>query len=119
MAGTAAAALKTDAATTKLCAELAKLEAKTADDDARKKEIKKDLLGRHAENFQVTIAGLGVVKLSAKRPKECTGTAPEIVVEAFLGLPEKRRDLLVEQGVVKIAEQWKGAYYGSVSVELF
>lgn len=109
----------TDAATEKLCTELAKIEAKAAPLDIRRKEIKTELLAKHAENFKVTLPGLGVVKLSAKKDKRCTGTAPELVVESFLRLTDKQRERMQEQGIVKIAEQWSGAYYGSVTVELF
>ena len=109
-----------DAKTTKLCKELAQLEAKTLPHDVRKREIKKELLAGHAENFQVTLPGLGVVKLSAKKDKRCTGTTFELVVDKFLSLTEKQRERLVEeQGIVKPAEVWTGAYYGSVGVELF
>lgn len=108
-----------DSATTKLCTELAKLEAKTAPDDARKKEIKKKLLAEHPENFQVTLPDLGVVKLSAKRDKACKGTGYEVVVDKFLALTEKQRERELERGVIKPVELWSGAYYGSVTVELF
>lgn len=118
MAGTATAS-KIDTATTRLCGELARIEAKSAADDARAKEIKKELLGKHGENFQVTIPGVGVVKLSAKRDKECTGKSYELDVSAFLQASQKDQDRLTEKGYVREVEVWKGAYYGSVSVDLF
>lgn len=105
-----------------LCTELLKLTRKTEADDARKKEIKTELLrvaGESGENMKIIIEKLGLVKVSAPRPKECTGVAPEVVVEVFLALPEREQDRLKERGIVKIAEQWKNAYYGSVTPELF
>jgi hypothetical protein len=103
-----------------LCEELAKLRRKHADAFAREKEIKKLLIEDAGdENFQVAVRGVGVVKVSAAKPKHCKGTAPEIVVDAFLKLPQAQQDKLTEKGVVIIAEQWSGAYYGSVTVDLF
>jgi hypothetical protein len=57
--------------------------------------------------------------VSAPKTKRCIGTAPEIVVEAFLKLPERERKRLLERGIVIEAEQWKAPYYGSVTAELF
>jgi len=108
--------------TAALCTELLKLAKKTEAEDARKREIKSELLkaaGEAGENLKIVIDRLGVVKVSAPKPKECTGTAPEIVVEAFLRLPPGDRKSLMAQGLVKEVEQWKGAYYGSVTPELF
>jgi hypothetical protein len=102
-----------------LCEELAKLHKKHAAAFAREKEIKKTLTTSATENFQETIPGVGVVKVSSPRPKECTGIAPEIVVDVFLARPERERDKLIERGIVRMVEQWKGAYYGAVTVELF
>jgi len=103
-----------------LAEELVKLKSKHADVYAREKEIKKALIAdADGENFQETIKGIGVVNVSAAKDKRCKGTAPEIVVDAFLRLPKAQQDRLTEKGVVIIAEQWSGAYYGSVSVELF
>jgi hypothetical protein len=73
----------------------------------------------HGENFQLVVDKLGRIKVSAPKDKVCKGTAPEIIVEAFLALPERERDKLIEKGIVRIAEQWTGAYYGAVTVELF
>jgi hypothetical protein len=71
------------------------------------------------ENFKETFPGLGVVKVSAPKEARCKGTAPEVVVEAFLKLTDKEQDKLTERGIVKIAEQWTNPYYGSVTVDLF
>jgi hypothetical protein len=43
----------------------------------------------------------------------------EIVVDVFLIRPEKERKRLIERGIVRMVEQWKDAYYGPVTVELF
>jgi hypothetical protein len=103
-----------------LCRELLNIRKKHAEAFAREDEIKSELKTGAAENFQVKIDyKLGVVKVSAPKPKRCIGTAPEIVVETFLKLPENQRKSLVERGIVIEAEQWKSAYYGSVTPELF
>jgi hypothetical protein len=105
-----------------LAEELVRLRADHAAVYAREKELKAALTkaaGEAGENFQERFEGLGVVKVSAPKEARCKGTAPEVVVEAFLALPEKRRDKLVEDGIIKIAEQWTNPYYGSVTVDLF
>jgi hypothetical protein len=104
----------------KLAEELLDLRKKHEAAFAREKEIKKLLIAdANGENFQVTIKGLGVVKVSAAKDKRCTGQAPELVIDAFLAMPQAQRDRLKDKGVVKIVEQWTGAYYGSVTPELF
>jgi hypothetical protein len=105
-----------------LAEELVKLKRKHVAVFAREKAIKKALTkdaGEGGENFQEHFPGIGVVKVSAPKEKRCTGTAPEIVVETFLALPEARREKLEKDGIVKIAEQWTNPYYGSVTVDLF
>lgn len=86
--------------------------------DDLKAQLKK-MAGDLGENFKEEFPGLGAVKVSAPKDKRCKGTAPEIVVEAFLGLPERRREKLLADGIVVVAEQWTSPYYGSVSVDLF
>jgi len=102
-----------------LCRELLTLRRKHAEAFARETEIKAALKTGAAENFQISIPGLGVVKVSAPKPKSCTGVSPEIVVDAFLRLDDRERKKLIKLGLVIEAEQWKGAYYGSVTAELF
>jgi hypothetical protein len=70
-----------------LCKELAMLHRKHAAAFASEKEIKKALTSAATENFQETVPGVGVIKVSAPKAKECTGIAPEIVVDVFLGRP--------------------------------
>ena len=103
-----------------LCRELLGFERKLFDDLARMSEIKSLLKAdAEGENFQVRIAGLGLVKVSAPRGKSCTGTAPMIVVDKFLELPKSERNDLIKRGIVAEEQQWKNAYYGSVTAELF
>ncbi len=59
------------------------------------------------------------MKVSAPKEARCTGTAPELDVETFLGMTELQRSKLTDKGLVKITEKWTGKYYGSVTVELF
>ena len=104
----------------KLAEELLKLEAKHACDFARVREIKKLLIAdANGENFQVTVKGLGIVKVSAAKEKRCTGQAPELVVEKFYALPKAEQASLTKKGLVALVEQWKDAYYGAVKPELF
>jgi hypothetical protein len=105
----------------KLAAELIALRKKYEPFEARDKEIctlLKQLAGSSG-NFEVVVKGEGRIKVSAPKDKAMKGTAPEIVVEAFMALPQRRRDALIEQGVVKVFPQYSGAYYGAVTVELF
>jgi hypothetical protein len=113
-------AKKTD--TEALCRELLTIRRKHADVFDREKEVKSQLTaaaGEKGENLKITIEDLGIVKVSAPKEKRRTGTAPEIVVEAFLRLPERERKDLMKRGLVAEVEQWKSAYYGSVTAELF
>lgn len=103
-----------------LCRELLGFESKLVSDFARIAEIKSQLKAdAGGENFQIRVPGLGVVKVSAPRDKTCTGVAPEIVIDKFLALPAAERKDLIKRGIVVEAEQWKNAYYGSVTAELF
>jgi hypothetical protein len=103
-----------------LCEELLKLRSKHADVYAREKEIKALLIAdADGENFKEVVDKLGTVKVSAPKEARLTGTAPELVVESFLGMTETQQAKLIEKGVVKIAEIYTGKYYGSVTAELF
>jgi hypothetical protein len=104
---------------TALCRELLNLHKKHEGDFARIKEIKSELLANASENDKISIKDLGVVKISAPKPKECTGIAPELKIDAFLKLEPRERKDLIKQGLVVEAEQWKNAYYGAVTPELF
>lgn len=102
-----------------LCDELLRLAKEHEADFARIKEIKSELLAGATENAKITVNGLGVVKISAPKPKECTGVAPELKVHAFLALEARERKDLIRRGLVAEVEQWKGAYYGAVTPEIF
>jgi hypothetical protein len=105
-----------------LARELAKLRAEHATVFARDAELKSlliEIAKSKGENFKEVATGLGTVNVSAPKEARCKGTAPELVIEAFLAAPERTRDNLIERGIVKIVEQWTGAYYGAVTVKLF
>lgn len=103
-----------------LCRELLSIEKKHTKDFARMDEIK-SLLKADADgvNFKITLAGLGEVNVSAPKPERLDGTKQELKLETFLALPQKRRELLEEQGIVSTVEVWKKAYYGSVTTKVF
>jgi hypothetical protein len=44
---------------------------------------------------------------------------PVLDAEQFLGLSERRRETLLDGGLVKMEEQRSGTFYGSVTVEVF
>jgi len=105
---------------TALARELLGYEKKLFEDLARMSEIKSLLKGdANGENYKITVKGLGEVKVSAPRDKVCTGVTPELAVDKFLALAKGERTALIKSGVVVEAEQWKSAYYGSVTAELF
>jgi hypothetical protein len=115
-----AKAAKPDAAG--LARELVKLRFDHATVFAREAELKSlliEIAKGKGENFKEVAAGFGTVSVSAPKDKQCTGTAPELIVDAFLAAPERTRDSLIERGIVKIVEQWTGASYGRVTVKLF
>jgi hypothetical protein len=86
----------------------------------REDEIKSIQRADASENFQIRIEKLDAVKVSEPKDKRCVGTAPQIVVEAFLKLPEGHRKSLIERGIVtRGAAMEERAYYGGVTIELF
>jgi len=105
-----------------LARELIGLRSKYEPYEARDKEICAELKRLAADgggNFEVVVKGKGRIKVSKPKPKEMTGPAPEIVVDKFLALPDRKREDLIERGIVKMEPQYSGAYYGAVTVELF
>lgn len=89
---------------------------------AREAELKAALKAEAeaaGERFGERFPGLGEVRVSPPQPKRCTGTSPELVIDVFLRLPKREHDKLLEKGLVVIAEQWKDAYYGRVTAEIF
>ena len=85
----------------------------------RAAELKSALKDGATTNFKETFAGIGEVSVSAARAKEKTGTAPEVIVDAFLALPKKEQNALVKAGVVQIVDVYREAYYGAVRVKVF
>ena len=104
-----------------LAAELIKLRRVYEPYESRDKEICAELkrLAAGAGNFEVVVRGKGRIKVSAPKDKAMKGTAPEIVVEKFMELPQRERDRMTERGIVKMEPQYTGAYYGAVTVEFF
>jgi hypothetical protein len=108
--------------TLELIQERARLEADNAVPLARIREINALLIQRASakgDAIRETVAGIGTVSVSPPKPKRCEGTAPIVVVAAYLALPKRSQDKLVERGIIKIEEQWIGEYHGRVTVKLF
>lgn len=84
--------------------------------DAIKTELKARALAEG--KFRETFVGLGYVSVSPATPEQVTGEAPELVVASWQGLPQSRREKLLEQGLVEIKPTVKGAYHGRVDVKL-
>ncbi len=70
-------------------------------------------------NFQVTVDKQGRVKVSAPKEKSFKGKTWELDLQAFKDASEKTRHSLLERGLVKEVDEYSGAYYGAVAVELF
>ena len=103
-----------------LCKELLTIEKKHEKDFARMGEIKSLLKGdADGINFKITITGLGEVSVSAPKPASLEGQTQELVLDRYLALPEKRRELLIEQGLVITVPIEKKAYYGGVTTKIF
>jgi hypothetical protein len=104
-----------------LVRELLELRHKYAPYEPRDKEIRALLIqsaDQDGESFKI-VDKLGKASVSAPHPKELIATAPEVVVEKFLALPKAEQNVLLKRGVIRIAEQWKAAYSGRVTVDLF
>jgi hypothetical protein len=105
----------------KLVRELLELRHKYAPYEPRDKEIRALLIQsaeEEGESFKI-VDKLGKASVSAPHPKRLTSIAPEVVVENFLALPKAEQNLLLKRGVVRMADQWKDAYSGRVTVDLF
>jgi hypothetical protein len=85
--------------------------------DGIKAELKQ--LATDAGNFQEVIAGKGKVSVAGKKDKTFKGDLPVLDADKFKALTDAKREQLLAQGVVKIEPQYSGAFYGSVSVDLF
>jgi hypothetical protein len=82
------------------------------------KDALRALSGQAGEGFAIEVKGLGTVTVTARRKKELTGTSPELVVAAYLGLSEARQKKLVEDGIVAIVKVYKAGAKPSVKVTL-
>ncbi len=70
-------------------------------------------------NFQVAVANMGRVKVSSPHPKAFKGKTWQLDLDAFMQATKATRDSLMKRGLVKEVDEYSGAYYGSVTVELF
>lgn len=102
-----------------LAEELVKLRAQHGPMFDRVDELKSALKSDATENFKEVFAGIGEVSVSAPKKGKFKGTVPELVAEAYLKLPDARREKLIEQGLVANVDQYGGDYYGSVTVKMF
>jgi serine kinase of HPr protein (carbohydrate metabolism regulator) len=82
------------------------------------KEALRASAAERKEGFTFEIDGLGQVEVKAPREAELTGTAPQIIVAAYLKLGEAKRKKLVDDGIVEIIEVWKKAAKPSVTVRI-
>jgi hypothetical protein len=106
----------------KLIRRLIKLRKIYAPYEGEDKEIcaslKKDA-GDNGGNFQLVIDKQGKVSVSAPHDKKFKGKTWELDVEAFISATKATRDSLLKRGLVKEVDEYSGAYYGAVTVELF
>jgi hypothetical protein len=104
-----------------LAEELLRIERKQADDNARKKEIKSELIahaGNEGHSLKIEIAGLGVVKVSPAHGAEAKGMEP-VVQAAFLEASEKEREKVIAKGFIKMEVVYGKPYYGAVTPDLY
>lgn len=105
-----------------LAEELVKLFGKNAKDLARIDELKtvlKTMATDAGESLQLVVTGKGKVKVAGKKDKQLLGEKPQVVDDKFVALSAADRKALLKSGVVAMVENWSGAYYGSVTVDLF
>jgi hypothetical protein len=102
--------------------DLLDLERKIGADRARMEDLKRglrEIATDQDENFKEEFAGEGVVKVAGRKDGALKGILPVLDAEQFLGLSERRRETLLDGGLVKMEEQRSGTFYGSVTVEVF
>lgn len=105
-----------------LAEELLGIEIANAELFGRIDGIKSDLKGiatSGGESFKEEFAGQGSVTVAGVKGKRFLGEAPELDPDAWLALPEKRREAMLANGLVKMVRNYSGAYYGAVTVKLF
>ena len=71
------------------------------------------------DGFREVFDKKGIITVAAPKDAVCRGNLPAIDVAAFNALSEARRQKLIEDGIVKIAEDWSRKFYGRVDVKLF
>ncbi|WKA31623.1 hypothetical protein [Bradyrhizobium roseum] len=103
-----------------LCRELLEIERDNPEIFARIKEIK-NLLKIDADvagSFRETFPNLGWVSVSPSKPAVTMGEAPIIVIDAWQGLKQPKRDKLIADGLIRLEPIVKKASYGQVRTEL-
>ena len=70
------------------------------------------------EGFKEKVAGKGEVSVSAASVAKLKGIMPKLKPEAFLELTQARRDKLIADGIVELAEEWTKDRAPSVTVRL-
>lgn len=106
---------------TALAEELLRIEKKQESENARKKEIKAELIahaGNEGHSIKIDIPGLGVVKVSPSHPAEARGIEPAVQA-AFLTASEKEREKVIAKGFIKMEVVYGKPYYGSVTSDLY
>jgi hypothetical protein len=102
--------------------ELLGLYLKIGPDVAKMEDIKRALresATEGGENFKEEFAGEGVVKVAGKKDGAFKGIVPTVDPDIFLSLSERRRQTLVEQGIIKMTNTYGKPFYGSVTIEGF
>lgn len=105
-----------------LAEELVGIHVKHAKDLGRVDELKTELKAIATDagsSFQEVIVGQGKVKVAGEKAKQFLGNVPELVPEKFNALTKTEQNKLIKAGLVQIVENYSGAYYGRVTVDLF
>lgn len=87
----------------------------------RADELKAELkaIATDTGNFQEVFPSEGTVKAAGEKEKQFLGNVPELVPESFNALSKTEQNKLIKAGLVKIVQNYSGAYYGRVTVALF
>lgn len=104
-----------------LAEQLLGLQSKIAADLLKIDECKETLRGiceESGEGFTEEVAGRGTVEVKAASEPKFRGILPVLDPAAFLALPEKRRQALIENNIIAMTEQWSKATKPSVTVRL-
>lgn len=68
--------------------------------------------------YKEQFGGAGEVSVSSPSVAKLRGILPKLKAEAFLGLTEARRDKLIADGIVEMAQEWTKDRAPSVTVRL-